>query len=82
MEYKLQEQLCVQIYNYLETRPSGETGIMFAMLDQAMKSQSIEKQKKEAEDKMRAVINEEDKKSIEEAAKNIKPKKVKNVLPE
>ena len=67
MEYKLNEQLCVQIYNYLEIRPSGETGVMFAMLDQSMKTQSIEKQKKEAEDKLRAEIKEE-----------MKPKKVKD----
>jgi len=62
MEYKLQDNLCVTIYNYLETRPSGETGVMFAMLKQEMERQSIDKQKKEAEDKLRAQIKAEAKK--------------------
>jgi hypothetical protein len=69
--FNLQEQLCIDIYNYLEKQPSGETGIMFAMLDQAMKQQSVDKQKKDNE------LIEEAKRSIEEAAKNLKPKKVK-----
>jgi hypothetical protein len=79
MNYELPEQLCIQIYEYLEKQPSIETGIMYAMLDQAMKQQNIDKQKKDAKDKMRAEIDEEAKKSIEEAAKKaIKPKKGKD----
>ena len=64
MNYELPEQLCINIYNYLETRPTGETGVMYAMLDQTMKQQSVDKQKKEAGDKLRAEIKAEEDDSI------------------
>lgn len=62
MEYKLQDQLCVTIYNYLEKNLNAENATAFVMLKQEMEKQSIEKQKKEAEDKLRAEIKAEAKK--------------------
>ena len=56
MEYKLQDQLCVAIYNYLEKNLNAENATAFVMLKQEMEKQSIEKQKKDAEEKLRADI--------------------------
>ena len=62
MNYELPEQLCITIYNYLEKNLNAENATAFVMLKQEMEKQSIEKQKKDAEDKMRAEIIEEAKK--------------------
>jgi hypothetical protein len=92
MNYELPEQLCINIYNYLETKPCGEAGVMFTMFKQNMEKQNIDKQMKDAKDKMRTEINEESEKSILEATKKDTPeidvevteetKEVKDVLPE
>ncbi len=49
MKINLEQQLCIDIYNYIETKPSSETGIMFAMLKQEMEKQTVEQNKKDYE---------------------------------
>ncbi len=49
MTFKLEQQLCIDIYNYIETKPSSETGVMFALLKQAMEKQTAETNKEQME---------------------------------
>lgn len=59
MNYELPEQLCINIYNYLEKNLNAENATAFVMLKQEMERQAIEKQKKETKDKLKAEIEAE-----------------------
>ena len=62
--YNLDAGLCVDIYNYIETRPSKETGVMFALLKQEMERQNIEAMKKKEIDKIKAELEAEKENSL------------------